>query len=113
MSMDIVQHFLPGILSTGTVAINTHDSGMGKPMGQSCFHTLRAVAERGNVLVATFRAVCRKVLLVATMMAAQFLSLRCTTRRLAQRLQDAVHAHDLQEYGGITAAIYENEALLI
>ena len=73
MSLNIFQHFLPGILPTRTVAINTHDSGMGKPMGQSCFHALRAVAERDNVLVAAFGAVRRKVLLVATMMAAQFL----------------------------------------
>ena len=73
MSLNIFQHFLPGILPTGAVAINTHDPGMGKPMRQSCFHTLRAVAKRHNVLVAAFGAVCRKVLLVATMMAAQFL----------------------------------------
>src|SRR6476620_4900627 len=50
--MDIIQHFLPGILPARTVAINTHDAGVRKPMGQSRFNALRAVAERGNVLIA-------------------------------------------------------------
>ena len=73
LSLNIFQHFLPGILSARTVAIDAHDSGMGKPTGQSGFHPLRAVAERGNILIAAFGAIGWKALLMSTMVAAQFL----------------------------------------
>src|SRR5690348_7903710 len=73
LSLDIFQHFLPGILSGRTITINTHDACIGKPMEQGSFNTLRAVAERGDILLATFGTVRRKALLVTTMMATQFL----------------------------------------
>ena len=70
--LNAFQYLLPDTLATHTVTIYTHDSRTGEALDQCSFHPLRAVAERGNVLVAAFGADGRKALPVATIVAAQF-----------------------------------------
>ena len=50
--LNAFQYFLPGALSTHAVTIYTHDSCIGEALGQCSFHPLRAMPERGEVLVA-------------------------------------------------------------
>ena len=71
--LNVFQYFLPCALSTGTVAIYTRNSCIGKTLGQRSLYPLRSMSERGDVLVAAFGTEKGKALLVTTMMAAQFL----------------------------------------